>query len=281
MNRSVLVVDCAYAFAQRTASFLHQNGWRVFAAMSSGCAEEQWGKPGLVVLSIDLASSESVQRVVSDVVTGSGDNLWGVVIYVGCTQIAAVEDLSREGIRDQFENTVFGPIELVSRLIPVFRRHGGGRIVFINTLNGRFTFPYMSAYGSARRALESFYEATRRELRDTAIGVSCIVPYCLKQESDSAVRIVTRPGDGAVEDLSGTYRKLADLIEDVTDARGTAKVMAAASREVLRALVCKKPEPRVVIGLDSKVRDFLHGALPAKWLDLILAVKMKRIYRLR
>lgn len=40
-------------------------------------------------------------------------------------QPGAIEDLSREALREQFETNLFGTLELSNQVIPVMRRQGG------------------------------------------------------------------------------------------------------------------------------------------------------------
>ena len=57
-------------------------------------------------------------------------------------QPGAVEDLSREVLRAQFETNVFGTLDLTNRLIPWMRRSGHGRIIQNSSVLGFVALRY-------------------------------------------------------------------------------------------------------------------------------------------
>lgn len=278
-KKSIFIADCSYGFAMKTALFLKENGWQVYAGARYDKDVKFLRENGIEGLLMDLRSSESVRSVAREAIKRSGEGISGIVMYAGLTQVGAVEDATRESMREEFDNMVFGPIEAIASFIPNFRKNNYGRIVFVNNLNGRLTFPFMGTYGSARRAFESFCDATRRELMDTPIKVSCIVPYCLKQGTDDPAKIVASDISPDRNGFKDFYKKLADLSDHIMDKNTTDRFTRLASREILKALESPNPKTRVVIGWDAKLRDMAHTLLPAKMLDLMLCMKTRQIYK--
>jgi len=95
----------------------------------------------------------------------------------------AVEDLSRDIMRKQFETNVFGAMELTNLVIPIMRKQGHGRIIQNTSILGIIAMPFRGAYNASKFALEGFTNTLRIELRDTPIKVSIIAPGLLPANS--------------------------------------------------------------------------------------------------
>ena len=144
-EKSVLITGCSSGFGKCTAYFLKEKGWHVYACARKEEDVALLKKSGFDSFQLDLTSTQSVKKCLENVLNSSGGSLTALVNNAGYTQIGAVEDLSREAMVNQFQVNVFGAMELTAGLIPVFRKQGFGRIVFISSVNGRFTFPFFGA----------------------------------------------------------------------------------------------------------------------------------------
>ena len=123
-------------------------------------------------LQLDLTDSASIQNAVADILASTGGTLDALFNNGGYGQPGAVEDLSRDMLRAQFETNVFGSIELTNAVIPVMRRQGYGRIVQNSSVLGFAALPFRGAYTASKYALEGFYDTLRLELAGTGIQVS-------------------------------------------------------------------------------------------------------------
>ena len=88
----------------------------------------------------------------------------------------AVEDLSRENLKYQFETNVFGWLELTNLVIPVMRKQGYGRIIQNSSILGFVAMPFRGAYNASKYAIEGLSDTLRLELKGTGIYVSLIEP---------------------------------------------------------------------------------------------------------
>ena len=106
----------------------------------------------------------------------SGGRLDALFNNSGYGQPGAVEDLSRQAIRDQFETNVFGPLELTNKVIPIMRKQKFGRIVQNSSVLGFVALPFRGAYNASKFALEGLSDTLRLELHQSGIHVSLIQP---------------------------------------------------------------------------------------------------------
>jgi len=94
----------------------------------------------------------------------------------GIGQIGAVEDLSADLLRRQFEINVVGAHELTRLVLPAMRANNEGRIVQCSSVLGLVAAPYRGVYCASKYAIEALSDALRLELRGTGIAVSIIEP---------------------------------------------------------------------------------------------------------
>ena len=175
-DRPVLVTGCSSGIGRATAEVLREHGWTVFPTARKAVDLQSLREVGFEPIELDVASSDSVKQAIQTVREKSNDTLGAVVNNAGFGMPGAIEDLSRDAMRYQFEVNLFGLQELTNGLIPLFRAQGGGRIVNVSSVVGRLSLPFMGIYSASKFALEALSDALRVELSQEAISVSLIEP---------------------------------------------------------------------------------------------------------
>lgn len=174
--RSILITGCSSGIGLEAARTLGGRGWRVFATARSRMDVDSLASQGFESLHLDVNDSESIRATVGEVLNRTGGTLDALFNNAGFGQVGAVEDLTREALREQFETNLFGAIELANRVIPVMRRQGRGRIVWNSSVLGYAALPYRGAYVSSKFAMEGICDALRMEVADAGIKVSLVEP---------------------------------------------------------------------------------------------------------
>jgi len=77
---------------------------------------------------------------------------------------AAVEDLSMEAWRAQFETNFFGVLRVTRAVLPQMRERRSGRILMMSSISGLVTAPTQGAYSSSQTRARSIENALRMEL---------------------------------------------------------------------------------------------------------------------
>ena len=131
---------------------------------------------GLESLQLDLADPASIRAAVDDILERTGGTLDALFNNGAYGQPGAVEDLSREVLREQFETNLFGWHELTNRVLPVMRRQGHGRIIQNSSVLGFVALRFRGAYNASKYALEGLTDTLRLELAGSGIYVSLIEP---------------------------------------------------------------------------------------------------------
>ncbi len=181
-NRNVIVTGCSSGIGQATAEHLRSRGWRGFPSARKTEDLERLQASGFECIAMEMAESDSVKAGFKRAMQMCSGQIGALVNNAGYGQPGALEDLSREDLRRQFEVNVFGMQELTNLCIPAFRAFGAGRIVNISSVLGRVTMPFLGAYSASKHAMESFSDALRVELRGSGIAVSVVEPGPINTE---------------------------------------------------------------------------------------------------
>jgi NAD(P)-dependent dehydrogenase (short-subunit alcohol dehydrogenase family) len=88
----------------------------------------------------------------------------------------AIEEVSDQQIRDQFETNFFGLLNVTRALLPTLRQQRSGHILNISSLGGRLTVPAMGLYHASKFALEGLSESLAAELKAFHIHLTIVEP---------------------------------------------------------------------------------------------------------
>jgi len=165
-QKSVLITGATDGLGHALALLLAERRYRVFAAGRSperlaqldALAREK--NLPLESIALDVCSDDSVERAVTQVLAKAGD-LDVLVNNAGVNYSAAVEDLSMQDWRAQFETNFFGVLRVTRAVLPHMRERRCGRILMMSSLAGLVTPPTQGAYSSSKHALEGLSNALR------------------------------------------------------------------------------------------------------------------------
>jgi NAD(P)-dependent dehydrogenase (short-subunit alcohol dehydrogenase family) len=176
LKKSILITGCSSGIGLCVARGLKSRGYRVFATARKARDVQQLANDGFESLQLDLDYSASIKTAVDEILARTGGTLYALFNNGAYGQPGAVEDLSREVLRAQFETNLFGCHELTNRVLPVMRRQGHGRIIQNSSVLGFVALRYRGAYNASKYALEGLTDTLRLELAGTDIHVSLVEP---------------------------------------------------------------------------------------------------------
>jgi len=179
-DRPVLITGCSSGIGYCVAHGLHKRGYNVIASARKLNDVENLRNENLQCIQLDLDDSDSIDRAVDEALRLGNGTIYALFNNASFGQPGAVEDLSRDVLRQQFETNFFGTVELTNRILPIMRRQGFGRIIQNSSVLGLITLCYRGAYNASKFALEGLTDTLRQELADTDIHVSLIEPGPVK-----------------------------------------------------------------------------------------------------
>ena len=268
---SILITGCSSGIGFQVAQGLRARGWRVFATARQPADVTRLQADGLESLALDLRDSASIQTAVTAVLERTGGRLDALFNNGAYGQPGAVEDLSCEALREQFETNLFGTLELTNRVIPVMRRQGGGRILFNSSVLGLVAFPYRGAYVASKFALEGLADTLRLELTGTDIHVCLIEPGpILSRFRDNAHAAYRRH----IRAEGSPHREKYAAMEARLRKQGPAAPFTlppeAVLKRVIHALESPRPRARYPVTVPTYLFGVLRRLLPTRVLDAIL-----------
>jgi NAD(P)-dependent dehydrogenase (short-subunit alcohol dehydrogenase family) len=175
-HKTILITGCSSGIGRCVARGLATRGYRVFATARRDKDVNELNAGGFESLPLDLSDSDSIAAAVNEILSRTGGRLDALFNNGAYGQPGAVEDLSRDVLRTQFETNLFGWHELTNRIIPVMRQQGHGRIIHNSSVLGFVALPFRGAYTASKYALEGLADTLRLELRGTDIHVSLVEP---------------------------------------------------------------------------------------------------------
>ena len=272
-SRTVLVTGCSSGIGAATALFLRAAGWQVHPTARKSADLDALRGQGFEPVSMDVADSASVEAAVRTVRERTGDRLGALVNNAGFCQAGAMEDVSRDALRTQFEVNLFGLHQLTRALLPVFRGQGCGRIVNISSVFGRISSPMVGSYCASKFALEALSDALRIELWNTGVWVALVEPGAIlssfrRNAAEALDRSVDRTGSGFGEVYAHEIERRRRQVKKADFFTRPPEVVA---RKVLHALESPRPRRRYLVTLPAHLAEWVVRFIPQAWTDPLLA----------
>jgi len=124
----------------------------------------------LIQRRLDVAVRAEVEAVVAEVVSTVG--IPDVVVNnAGYGLVGAVEELSEQEIRAQFDVNLFGAVWVTQAVLPHLRERGSGSIVQVSSVGAVGHLPLFGAYNATKWALEGLSAALSAEVAPLGIRV--------------------------------------------------------------------------------------------------------------
>ena len=270
-QKSILITGCSSGIGRCVAEGLHQRGYRVFATARKASDVAELTGADLEALPLDLDDPASIDQALQAVLEKTGGTLDALFNNGAYGQPGAVEDLRREVLRAQFETNLFGTHELTTRVIPIMRRQGHGRILFNSSVLGLISLPFRGAYNASKYALEGLADTLRLELAGTGIHVALIEPGPVTSRfRANAHAMFRRHIDAEASAFRETYAAMERRLTRPGPAAPFTLPPEAVLKRVVHALEAKRPQVRYYVTFPTYLFATLRRVLPHRGLDWVL-----------
>jgi NAD(P)-dependent dehydrogenase (short-subunit alcohol dehydrogenase family) len=251
-----LVTGSSSGIGFETALLLARNGFKTYASMRdlkkskdiTQIANKE--KLPLQVVQLDVIDHKSIREAIDKVVE-ENKRIDVLVNNAGYGLLGALEDLSIEEIKAQFETNFFGAIRVTQQVLPVMRKQkSGGTIVNISSVGGRMGIPSLSAYHSTKFALEGLSESISYELEPFGIRVVLIEPGFIRTNIMNSSIIAKKAQDPSspyfslTQQLEKSFKSAMENTSESSPPEEVAKV-------VLQAVTSDSPKLRYAVGNDA------------------------------
>lgn len=127
-------------------------------------------------LSVDLLNEERVGSAVNETINRFGQ-LDFVVNNAGYGMLGALEELTDQESRENFDVNVFGSLNVIRKVLPQMRKQQSGHIFNISSIGGfSGNFPGFGIYCATKFAVAGFTESLAAEVKSMGIKATVVEP---------------------------------------------------------------------------------------------------------
>jgi len=259
----VLITGASGGFGKVLGAKLAREGWTVYGTARSPEPDPENERP-FPMLPKEATDADSIERCVEHILEREGR----IDVLINCVNqmiIGSFEEQTADEVKELYDANVFGVLRICQQVLPTMRKQGSGTIVNMSSLGGLLAVPYMSAYTSAKFALEALSEALYHEVKADGIDIVIMQPVAMAMDRPAEgahLRKVanTRPG-------STTHRMVDKMAKDTAASGLTPEAVAD---EVYRVLTSKKKPLRVPLDR-AKPLSLLKRLAPQFVIDRLIS----------
>jgi NAD(P)-dependent dehydrogenase (short-subunit alcohol dehydrogenase family) len=220
------------------------------------------------IVAVDVTDPAAARQAVDTAVASFG-RLDVLVNNAGYGNFASIEDVTDEDFRAQLETNFFGVVNVTRAALPLLREQRSGHIIQISSIGGRLGAPGLSAYQSAKWAVEGFSEVLSKEVGPLGIKVTIIEPGGFRTDwAGSSMRV-----EEVREEYQSTVGVLARYNRESNGQQ--AGDPAKAAKVILQVAELSEPPLRLLLGSDAVYLARLiteqRAAEDDKWKELSLS----------
>jgi NAD(P)-dependent dehydrogenase (short-subunit alcohol dehydrogenase family) len=196
-------------------------------------------------IELDVTNAERAREAIAEAVDAFG-RIDVVVNNAGHAVLGALEELSEEDVRRQFETNVFGVINVTRAALPQLRRQRSGHIVQMSSLDGVAPLgPGESAYAGTKFAVEGLSESLAAEVEHLGIRVTIVEPGPFRTELVGR-SLVEAP---AIDDYADSVGEARQALHQMNGAQPGNPARGAAA--IIEAVEAEEPPLRLALGEEA------------------------------
>lgn len=196
-------------------------------------------------ISLDVTNSQSVREAV-EAALNEFDRIDILVNNAGYGTVGAIEEVSDDDIKRQFDTNLFGVLQVTRAVLPTMREHRSGHILNISSVGGVVSFAGSGIYCATKFALEAVSEALAQEVKPLGIKVTIIEPGAFR--TDFSGRSIVTP-DHAIADYAETSGKMIQWNQEIDGKQPGDPVKAAAA--MIQVVESENSPLRLALGEDA------------------------------
>jgi short-subunit dehydrogenase len=205
------------------------------------------------IFPLDVSDTDSIEMAAKKVLDQFG-HVDLLINSAGISQRSTVIETPVEVDRKIMEINYFGTIALTKAMLPAMIKHGGGHVVAVSSIVGKFGFPLRSSYSASKHALHGFFETLEAELKKENIRTTVVIPGRVK--TNISVNAITRDGT-------------AYGVMDEGQAKGISAEKCA--RVIIRGL--KKNKKEILVGGRETLMVQIRRFLPSLYFKIASKLK--------
>ena len=269
--QNILITGCSSGIGLQTAITLKENRYKVYATARKDDDVQMLKDLGFDAYKVDVTNKEDIEKIL-DYILEKDKKLDAVFNNAGFGQPGAVEDISVETLKKQFETNVFGLHEVTFQTMKIFRKQGFGKIIQHSSVLGIISLKFRGAYNASKYAIEGLADTIRQEVMGSNIYISSINTGPVTSKfRENALKNFNQNIDVENSFFKDTYKKeLKQRLESKEDKTPFNLPATSVANVVLEIMQATKPKPRYYVTKATYILGFAKRVLPTSLLDKLL-----------
>ncbi|MFY9966678.1 MAG: SDR family NAD(P)-dependent oxidoreductase [Nitrososphaeraceae archaeon] len=165
--------------------FIKEDAKVVFSDINTSGAADTAGK-NAIFIECDISNAESVENLVAKTVQAFG-TIDILINNAGILHQKPISETSDEEWNAVINTNLKGPFLLTREVLPIFEKHGKGKIVNIASIAGIIGYENLSAYCASKGGIIAMTRSLALEFAPKKINVNCICPGAIKTGMTKAI----------------------------------------------------------------------------------------------
>ena len=242
----------------------------IFAGYRNSDKIQNWEfNKNIIPFYIDMEISDSIKNA-AEFIKSKTKKIDTLLNVAGCVVAGAVEEISIEDIKRQFEVNTFSHLDFTQRLLPLL---DGGKIINISSMASYGMFPFVAPYCASKRALDILFNSLALENKNN-------IKYISIKPGAIATPLWSKSIENNRENLKNDNFNAAHnyLIQNALKNEKKGLNVKKVVNIVLKADSAKKPKASYTVGYDAifvKIASRLPQNILNKIIKLGLKIKIK------
>jgi NAD(P)-dependent dehydrogenase (short-subunit alcohol dehydrogenase family) len=178
-SKIALITGASKGIGRATALALAKEDVFVLAAarteseLKSLCKEISSAGGNSEYLVVDLTQSDDIDQLAAKI-QNTGVNLKFLVHSAGVARVGRIADMNLSDWEATLRMNLTIPFLITQKCLPLMSQRS--KIVFINSVAGRITFPEWAAYSASKYGLRALADTLRQEVQERGISVTSVYP---------------------------------------------------------------------------------------------------------
>ena len=267
-HKTILITGCSTGIGFQTAIYLKQQGYQVFPTARKQKDVTMLQELGFDAFLLDVTKKETIQNTLKSILNKTNGTLGIVFNNAGFGQPGALEDVTTEVLKEQFETNVFGLHEVTSQVLPIMKKQGYGKIIQHSSVLGIISLKLRGAYNASKYAIEGLTDTLRLELQDTKIQITVLNTGPVTSDFRKNAIIKTKEN---IDIDNSRFKELyyKNLAANKSEVPFNLPAIAVA-KKVERIILSENIKPRYYITKATYILGFAKRILSTKLLDRVL-----------
>ncbi|WP_431244442.1 SDR family NAD(P)-dependent oxidoreductase [Flavobacterium sp. P21] len=177
----VWITGASSDIEKSTAKSLLKNGFVVYASAKRKEEILNLRQLGAHIMLMDISEDRDMQSGIDEIIANEG-RIDILINSAGFGLLGAIEDVSIEEVKYEFDVNVFGLARLSQLVLPYMRKQKSGKIITISSDYNDAEIGLSGWYSASKYAIEAINKSIRKEVEPFGVDVVLLEPHGIKSE---------------------------------------------------------------------------------------------------